>query len=544
MRATKNKPRDTKSEETSDSNSQTSEQLQEVEEDSSSTQSNSEREQINKMALNPHIEPFVIGETDLDDYLERLEFYYKFAKTTEDDKVSVIVIFGGEALHATLKNLVKPKKLSSMTYAEVTKIARDHFKPTTNVRAERFKFMSRVMSEDESLNEFIIALNTLADNCEYGDYLDQALSDKFIWSIKDANIQQKLIDQPTTKKFAEICTLAINMQALKRDVSEIQEANTLHLNRLSRGKYDAASSKNDLRNYLKSKEQSGFRKDYRNPNDYRKVYASETQRYNLKNKKSNDINVICFKCQKQGHYAFQCNYQSEKKYQRQPKRYHSEVKSIEPEEVNDDDVLNIHPSSEDEETSLLGSLTLGSNSPPGKSSPILINIFLAGIRTKMEIDSGACCSVMSSKQFKYTFENHFLHRLNRPLRLIDGNLVKVIGYVNLEVSKTENCSETNIIPLVIIETEEEFMPLLGRNWLDVLYRGWREYFTFKPAQIKSLASVKDLIIEKFPKLFDSDYTKPIRNHQADIILEDGAIPIFFRPYTIPYGLGEKVDQEI
>lgn len=173
-------------------------------------------DQNTSMAPNVSIEPFIVGETDFEYYLERMEFYYKFAKTPDSEKLAALVVIGREDLHAIMKDLVKPQKLENMTYANVLKTVKGHLKPQKNVRSERFRFMSRHLGEDESIKDFVVALNTLADSCEFGDYLDQALSDKFIWSLKDQVIQQKLIDEPTSKKFSDIASIAINMEMVKK----------------------------------------------------------------------------------------------------------------------------------------------------------------------------------------------------------------------------------------------------------------------------------------------------------------------------------------
>lgn len=92
------------------------------------------------------------------------------------------------------------------------------------MRAERFKFMSRMMREDESLAEFIMELKLLASTCEYESFLDQALSDKLIWSMKDQSIQKQLIDEPIAKKFDEICAKALSIETVAKGVRDIQSA--------------------------------------------------------------------------------------------------------------------------------------------------------------------------------------------------------------------------------------------------------------------------------------------------------------------------------
>lgn len=71
---------------------------EESENKSTEEESNSSEEpeitETAKMVSNAWIEPFIVGETDFDYYLERIEFYFKFAKTSDTEKVAALVIFG------------------------------------------------------------------------------------------------------------------------------------------------------------------------------------------------------------------------------------------------------------------------------------------------------------------------------------------------------------------------------------------------------------------------------------------------------------------
>lgn len=82
-----------------------------------------------------------------------------------------------------------------------------------------------------------------------------------------------------------------------------------------------------------------------------------------------------------------------------------------------------------------------------------------------------------------------------------------------------------------MKTEKEFMPLMGRPWLDIIFPGWREYFR--------LNSVK-----RYKTVFDGDYTSTIKGQEASIVIERDTSPVFFGAYTVPYGQRQKVEKEI
>lgn len=519
-----------------------------------------------KMVSNATIEPFIVGETDFDYYLERMEFYFKFAKTLDTEKVAALVIFGGEELH-TIKNLVKPLKLENITYANLVKTVKSHLKASRNVRAERFRFMSRQIGEDESLKDFAVELNTLADSCEFGDYLDQALSDKFIWSLKDPIIQRKLIDEPTSKKFTEIASTAVYLEMLKKNVSEIQESNSLQLNKLGFKK-----NTKDLRNLLNKKRDNrsdkwknssryskdaetdyreGKKMDYRGGNKQKFDFGTKRESKSRKDSESEEEEITCFRCSGRGHYAFQCSSKpkpstSRRSYSNRNRKSLNTVKEVE------DDLVKCYLSSDDDEDFLLGNLTLGSSSIPGKSDSLIVSLKIEEVDVKFEVDSGACLTVMSLKQFTRLFgSNISLKSFYKELKLIDGRLVDVKGFTEVKVG-TSN-SKFNRLPLVIIHSKAEFLPLLGRNWLDVLVSDWRNKINItnesplipeKSYLIHNMSFKEKLMNSKFSKTFDSNYILPINKYKAEILLNKRAVPVFAAAYTIAYGLRNRVDSEI
>lgn len=76
--------------------------------------------------------------------------------------------------------------------------------------------------------------------------------------------------------------------------------------------------------------------------------------------------------------------------------------------------------------------------------------------------------------FKY-FAKFHLMPIEKKLSVITGEKLKVKGKICVTVCKGVN-EQNFILDLIIIECNEYFLPLLGRNWLDILYDGWRNFF--------------------------------------------------------------------
>lgn len=56
--------------------------------------------------------------------------------------------------------------------------------------------------------------------------------------------------------------------------------------------------------------------------------------------------------------------------------------------------------------------------------------------------------------------------------------------------------------------------------------------------------MKRNIQSKFKKVFSNDMFQPIKDFEAEIILKPDAPPIFCKPYSVPFGLREKVEEEL
>ena len=70
-----------------------------------------------------------------------------------------------------------------------------HFKPQPVVIAEQFKFYKQDQHLNETINEFIIELCKLTRSHDFGDFLDQALRDRFVCGLANASTQRRLLSE-------------------------------------------------------------------------------------------------------------------------------------------------------------------------------------------------------------------------------------------------------------------------------------------------------------------------------------------------------------
>lgn len=176
------------------------------------------------------------------------------------------------------------------------------------------------------------------------------------------------------------------------------------------------------------------------------------------------------------------------------------------------------------------------------SKPHLVKINIDNYKIWMEVDPDASYSVISWSFYEKYFRNKLLQECRVPLSVSSGTKLNVKGQITVAV---QSFRSVRSLSLIVIETRTKCLPLLGRDWLNALLPDWKGRLNINKVTENiedefSLDNLKKL----FPKVFDEDYTKAIEDYVANIVMEKNSTPVFCGPYTVPYGLRDKVDQEI
>uniref|UniRef100_A0A668SMS5 Retrotransposon gag domain-containing protein n=1 Tax=Oreochromis aureus TaxID=47969 RepID=A0A668SMS5_OREAU len=161
------------------------------------------------------VEEYNESKEDSEPYLERLEQWMLANDVSDEKKVCTFLSVIGADTYRLLKNLVSPRVPSTMGYAALTAALSAHYKPTPVVIAERFRFQKRNQKEGEAVSDYVVALRQLSATCDFGQYLDEALRDRFVSGLRSDAVQHKLLSEKDLT-FPRACEIAISMELAKQ----------------------------------------------------------------------------------------------------------------------------------------------------------------------------------------------------------------------------------------------------------------------------------------------------------------------------------------
>ena len=167
------------------------------------------------------------------------------------------------------------------------------------------------------------------------------------------------------------------------------------------------------------------------------------------------------------------------------------------------------------------------------SKPILIPAKLDGHSVQMELDTGAARSLISKETWKLIGKPE-LKAAAFGLRTYTGQLINMLGQaaVTVEIDGSKK-------RLLVVVVDGDGPSLLGRDWLQEIRLNWPLHYQ----KLDSSKSRQVDALKEFPRLFSKELGM-IAHHVAELRVKKDAVPIFFRPRSIPFAIRQKVDEEI
>ena len=103
----------------------------------------------------------------------------------------------------------------------MTGTLKSHFEPKPLVISERFVFNKRQQKSDETVADYVAALRKLSIHCKFGDFLDDALRDRFVCGLRSEGMQKKLLIEAELT-FQRAIEIAQSMESAATKAKELQ----------------------------------------------------------------------------------------------------------------------------------------------------------------------------------------------------------------------------------------------------------------------------------------------------------------------------------
>lgn len=147
-----------------------------------------------------------------------------YSKMSEEEQIAnMLVLMGSDStrIYEQFEFTVTATG-TNKTLDNVIAMFDNYFEPVKNVIYERVKFNQLIQEPNQSIHQFIIALQTQAKLCDYGGTIvEELIRDRIVVGVRDKNLREYLID-------IENLDLPTCIQKAKQYVSYHEQAAKMH----------------------------------------------------------------------------------------------------------------------------------------------------------------------------------------------------------------------------------------------------------------------------------------------------------------------------
>ncbi|XP_039438442.1 uncharacterized protein K02A2.6-like isoform X2 [Culex pipiens pallens] len=470
-------------------------------------------------------------------YVERFEVMCKLNKVASDaDKLSWFISVSGEDVFDEIKLIFPKQEVEKLEFKEVVKQLKGRFDKAVPAMMYRFDFYNRFQLLNESSENFVLSVKLLAEDCNFNAFKDEALRDKLVMGIKDKRLQHKLLEEEDLS-LAQVEKMVINTERAEKRAQQMGEnrvenvgatASVLAVHQRLGPKVNSCSGRYRSRSRSRDRghERRGRDMDrrgrevIRERRDYDRRSHNRNHSYDRSHSREQNYynNAICNYCKRKGHIKRFCDLLAGK----QVKRVNF-VEEDTPETKPVFDKFNrIRINNSEDDESEMQCMKIGDEKT--LSEPCLVDVRVHDKFLEMEVDTGSAVAVISQHLYEQYFNEIPLKSCNKRLVVVNGSGLEVLGQISVEIGLNKRTETGN---LVVLRCLKNFTPLLGRDWLDMFYPGWKTQFL--PANIIGNLDYKS--------------TDTVLGYQADLTFKSEQ-PIFKKAYQVPYKIKDKFNEHL
>ncbi|XP_055584779.1 uncharacterized protein LOC129737644 [Uranotaenia lowii] len=127
-------------------------------------------------------------------WLDRLQISFRIYKVADVNKRDYLLYFMGGAAYEILCNKLMDEPPLEKSCDQIVTILKNHFTPAPLEILENFKFQSCKQLEHETLSDYLMDLEKLAQTCNFEAHLNKAIRNQFVFGIRIRVIQSRLLE--------------------------------------------------------------------------------------------------------------------------------------------------------------------------------------------------------------------------------------------------------------------------------------------------------------------------------------------------------------
>ncbi|XP_058814709.1 uncharacterized protein LOC131678515 [Topomyia yanbarensis] len=169
------------------------------------------------------VEPYVPG-TSFGNYLERLRYVFNYNNIPEASRKSLFITVSGATVFNELKKLYPGVDIDTLVYDDMTARLKERFDKKDGKMVQKALFYERCQRKDESVEDFIIDVKLLAENCGFGTMKDAMARDRLVLGAYDIKVRERLMEEeePTLE---EVERILISRERLARRAMLLEQTN-------------------------------------------------------------------------------------------------------------------------------------------------------------------------------------------------------------------------------------------------------------------------------------------------------------------------------